>query len=445
MLKKIFTKCQSFYEQWNQPSPPFVSFYPYDGAQNPAERALAIACATGPLVKISPIFSHYLLTDPQAIKTILVTEAESYDKYYAGYHRLADILGQGLLIQMGSVWEKNRQLLQPLFHKKNLNVFFEICKTHTENALNTLEHYSNQNQALDMHQWLMELVLAIAFEFLTGSLLAPPDIKELINHFTQAQRCAYYALSLKRWVITPKNVHYHRVKRLINQFFNQLLAAPPTKHLNFLNFLREQHRDSPQGKSAILAELKTFLITGHETIGNGLTWALYLLSQHPLYQESIEQESRIDTISAFDYIEGLEKTKYIWQESMRLYPPIWSFARRAIESVEVAGFSLPKGSIIMISPYVLHRLPLYWQEPSLFRPQRFLEKPFPQKFTYLPFGAGPHICIASNVANWQAQYILSLLCKNFTFIPTHPHRDIPLELLITLRPKVPLYLKPIRR
>ncbi len=188
-------------------------------------------------------------------------------------------------------------------------------------------------------------------------------------------------------------------------------------------------------------ELVTLLVAGHETVASALTWAWALLAQHPATADRIAQEAgdaaRLDPGS-------LPFTQAAFDEALRLYPPAWLITRRAAEADEVAGTPVSAGSLILISPYIVQRRAELWAEPDVFRPERFLGQP-PPRFNYLPFGAGPRLCIGQSFARWEGTILLAALANRFRLEAQRP--GLPgIEPLVTLRPHggLSLTLKPRR-
>jgi cytochrome P450 len=198
-------------------------------------------------------------------------------------------------------------------------------------------------------------------------------------------------------------------------------------------------------------EVMTIFLAGHETTANALTWTLYLLSEHPTIEKRLQEEiysilgdDRISVTA--DDVPKLEYTQKIVTESLRLYPPAWALGRQAINDYEVGGYTIPKGSIILMSQYVLHRNPRYFHEPDRFYPDRWTEefkKQLP-RFTFFPFGGGIRGCIGEPFAWMEAILLISTLCRQWKMkhVPSH---KVVLKPLITLRPKYGMCMKITKR
>jgi cytochrome P450 len=186
-------------------------------------------------------------------------------------------------------------------------------------------------------------------------------------------------------------------------------------------------------------EVMTMLLAGHETTSLALSWAWYLIAQHPMVRERLESE--LDAVLAerdpsFEDLGRLPYTKMVVEETLRLYPPAWGFSREALQPDTVGGYDLPRGWLVFIIPYVMHRHPRYWVRPDTFDPTRFSpeESAARAKYVYLPFGAGPRQCIGNQFAMVEAQLVLATLAARFRLVVENRAPVEPWP-LITLRPR----------
>lgn len=208
-------------------------------------------------------------------------------------------------------------------------------------------------------------------------------------------------------------------------------------------------RDGEQGTSLsdrqIRNEALSLFVAGHETTANALTWCWYLLSQHPDILVQIQAEGdrvlagRLPTVAD---LPNLPYTLQVFKEALRLYPPVYAFTRRAISSVLMGGYRIPRGASIVMSPYTLHRHPQFYPEPGRFDPERFApeqEQKLP-RYTYLPFGAGTHICLGMHFAQLEGHLLLATMAQRLTFAYAGSGPIEP-EPLLTLRPKGAMLMK----
>ena len=205
--------------------------------------------------------------------------------------------------------------------------------------------------------------------------------------------------------------------------------------------LEAQDEETGEGMSdrQLRDEAITIFAAGHETSANGLAWTLYLLAQHPEMLRKVKAEvQRVlgDGLPQFEDLRNLSYTRQVVEEGMRLYPPAWAIGREAVETDEILGQTIPAKSILFLSIYALHRHPQLWTDPNRFDPDRFAPEQAKERsrWHYLPFGAGPRMCIGNNFALMEMQLLLALLVRQFNFTVA-PGFTAELQPLITLKPK----------
>jgi len=191
--------------------------------------------------------------------------------------------------------------------------------------------------------------------------------------------------------------------------------------------------------------MMTLFLAGHETTANALTWTWYLLSQNPAVEARLTDELhrvlRGRPPQAVD-LQLLPYTEMVVRESLRLYPPAPGFAREPIEDVLIGGYKIPRGSLITVSTYALHRDPRLFDDPERFDPERFAagwEARIP-RHAYLPFGGGPRVCIGNGFATMEARLILATVAQHWTFL-LEPDQEVTTVQLVTLRPKKGIRMK----
>jgi len=201
----------------------------------------------------------------------------------------------------------------------------------------------------------------------------------------------------------------------------------------------------PETPPAVAAErlgdqIATIVVAGHETTAAALFWTLYLLARHPGEQERLVAEIAplgLTPDNAADLLPELVRTRAVVDESLRLYPPAFVIVRQALHDDEAGGVPVPKGSLVLIAPWIMHRHRRFWRAPDRFDPSRFMpDAPPPPRFAYIPFGAGPRICVGSPFALTELVLVVASLVRAFR-IALPPHRPVTPVGLITLQPDVP--------
>jgi cytochrome P450 len=251
----------------------------------------------------------------------------------------------------------------------------------------------------------------------------------------------------------PINRRFRDSQARLDAFIYDLMAArraDSAEHNDLLTLLLEATGSDgrPLSDAMIRDEIMTMIVAGYETVATGLTWTWHLLAREPAAAAQLRAElaavlaGRAPTLADLPQLPFL---RMVVEEAWRLYPPAWLITRRATAADEIGGAAIPAGAVMVISPYVLHHSAEYWPDPDRFDPSRFRDgAPPPSHCTFLPFGAGPRLCIGNRLAEMEAQLILATLVPHFA--PAHATpRPVGLKPLVTIRPRggLPMQLRPV--
>ena len=395
--------------------------------------------------RVGPRLVHFI-NDLDAIKRVLQMNNRNYTKAQA-YNKLELLLGKGLLTSESDFWRRQRRLAQPAFHRHKIALLAEGMVGATRRLLEGLEPLAESGEAFDINKWMMQVTMDIVARSLFSTALAEEDFQRVANaldfllHETIRRAMAPWFVELP----TRKNRRYHRHIDELNQIVMRIISErreSGEKKPDLLGMLLEAH-DEETGEGMddlqLRDEVMTLFLAGHETTANALTWLWKVLSHHPTVQKAVVDEVE-DVLEgrdpSADDIAKLTYSRRVLDEVMRLYPPVPFFARRAIQEDTLCGYTVPAGSNVVISPYILHRLEDLWTNPEGFDPDRFTEEAKKQrnKFAYLPFGGGPRFCIGNHFAIMEALIVMSMMLQRYRvdLVPYHP---IEFELSLTLRPK----------
>ena len=399
----------------------------------------------------------FVTTDLTAIAQVLQRNQKNYRKSIA-YRNLRLALGNGLVTNEGESWFQQRRLIQPGFHKATLNGLFVAMGEVAENYMENLWHRTAEPAVLDLSVELMKVTADIVLKTLF-STDNPADSAEMYRIMAEAQD---YIIdrTTKPYLIPLYHLNgRHRHFRKDMDWFDQQLYTlvkerrATTRRPNDLLTMLLEARDADTGETMEDRQLRDEAITlfaaGHETSSNALTWTLFLLSQHPRVLQRLQQEvDQVlgDRTPTFDDLPKLKYTLQVLKEAMRLYPPAYAVGREAIADDVILGHRVPARSVLFIAIAAVHRNPKWYQRPGDFYPEHFLpeaEKERPS-LAYLPFGAGPRMCIGNHFALMEMQLLLAMMVRRFNFhlLPGHPVKPVP---LITLKPKYGLKMTVERR
>jgi cytochrome P450 len=303
------------------------------------------------------------------------------------------------------------------------------------------------SRTLDMHAEMMRLTFRIVGKTLFGSDVEG-DAQAIGKALTVAMRFANDHIEtlqlLPVWLPLPKNIRFREARATLDALVYRLIDEHrgEERRGDLLSMLMAVTDEGDGGKMTpkqLRDEVMTLVLAGFETTANALSWALYLVAQHPVVARRLEEEAtRVlgGREATFEDVPLLEYTERVMQEAMRLYPPAWAFERQAVEDDEIGGYAIPKGTTIAICPYVLHRNPAIWENPERFDPDRFLPERSNERsrFAYLPFGDGPRVCIGKGFAMMAMKIILAMLACSFRWRMAS-NDPVEMDPRITLRPR----------
>ncbi len=404
----------------------------------------------GDLVRlpIMPGLTFLIAAHPEGAEHILSTHQERYGKPDLFLKPMGLVQGQGLFTSEGEFWLKQRRLMQPAFHQKQLVRLHAVMLSCVQSLLHEWEK-KPEGEVIDIAAEMTRLTLKIV-----SSALFSVDISGESDQLGQAFRTAleyvYYRmntpLALPVWIPTPKNLQFRQAKQTLDCIVLEIIQSRrqnPTDTCDLLSMLlAARDEDTGEGMSdrQLQDEVITLINAGHETTATSLAWTWYLLGTHPGIMAKMQDELQTvlnGDIPTFEKLPQLQYTRRVFDESLRLCPPGLGLAPRiALEDDEIQGYFIPKGTIVNITQYFISRHPEFWENPEQFDPDRFLPEKVNQraKFVYFPFGAGPHICIGKSFAVMESTIILAAIAQRF-HIELVPNQPIEIDPRFTLRPK----------
>lgn len=390
--------------------------------------------------------------NPEVIRHYMEGDYMKFPKA-SGYKWMGLFLGNGLVINEGKSWKKQRRLAQPSFHRNQLAKLSETMVNEIETFRVLLEE--KEGQSIDIFTEMMAITLNIIGKSMFNTGFSQSELQEvhtwvpfLMEHIAIIRSNPIARLLSK---VNGKRRKFNTGLASLDQMVFRIIEerrkdAQSSADLTGM-FMSAVDEDTGQkmDDKAIRDELMTLFMAGHETSANALTWAIYLLSRHPEEMEKVLAE--IETVlqgrlPGFEEVPKLTYTRQVLLETMRLYPPVPLIARSNTEAFDLVGYHFPAKSDIVFDFYHLHRDPQLWDDPNRFDPSRFTperEKSRPYNH-YLPFASGPRRCIGDRFAMMEMQMVLAVLLRNFNFKPLDL-AEKEFETHITLRPKGGLFMK----
>jgi cytochrome P450 len=414
------------------------------------------------------------INDPDYIREVLVTQASAFVKERT-VRRMKVLLGEGLITSDDPIHMRQRKIAAPAFHRQRIaaygNQIVEIAASHRDRW--------QPNQTIDIAAASMELSLQIVARTLFDTQVTPEieSINSEVNTIMDLYNfiVAFPKIESFLHLPIPGIMKFRRSKARLDAVVDSLIQehraaaaqGEPDKG-DLLSMLltstyepsTSEPTDPNSGEQAehmsdaqVRDEVLTIFLAGYETVANALTWTWYLLSQNPeveakLHAELDEvlgtgDEQRLPTLADYP---SLRYTEQVFAESMRMYPPAWAMGRMSTREIELGPYTLPKGSHVFFSQYILGRTPEFFPDPLHFDPERFTPeaKAARHKYTYFPFGGGGRQCIGESFAWMEGVFSIATIAQRWRprFVPTYPITPQP---KITLRPKYPVMMQLVPR
>ncbi len=394
-----------------------------------------------------PHVKAFVAITPKIVEQVLLTQSNRFTKQTRGYDQLRRVLGNGLLTSEGSFWLRQRRLAQPAFHRERLHALGVVMVRATNELVASWAPHLASRKPFDVSTEMMKVTLRIVGEtLLSSNVSAESDrvTRALSNGLETMQYTLTHPFSPPAWVPTAQNRRIHAAEHELNDVVMGVIAerrrgvGPKDDLLGMLMSAVDADTHEQMNDEQLRDEVLTIMLAGHETTAVLLSWALYLLSLHPDIERRVRAElaqvlnGRDPTAADAPKFEFLNR---VIKEVLRLYPPAWILARRVTEDTVIDGWNLPKRSVLLISTYVLHRLPETFSNPEGFDPDRWLHEDELPRGAYVPFSLGPRKCIGDSFAQLEAALILATLLPKvrLDWAPGQPAPEP--EPMITLRPR----------
>lgn len=394
--------------------------------------------------------NSFILNRPDAIRHVLLSNYENYSRTPAGIRMLRPVLGDGLLIAEGHSWTFQRRTLAPAFTPRATANLVPHMTAVLDETIAKLD--AQTSEPVDLREMMQRMTLEIAGRtmFSFGMDRHGPTLRNFVMEYG-ARLGRPYLLDMVLPLSWPSPMDFARARfrKRWTEFVAMLIAerremgkkdgAPPRDLFDLMDEARDPETGKGFSDEQLVDEVATMILAGHETTATALFWALYLLALDPDTQQEIASETRGEHLDSMADIDRQKFTRAAIEETMRLYPPAFLIARAAREKDNAAGVEIGKGDIIMIAPWLLHRHEKLWDQPNAFIPKRFMSTEAPDRFAYLPFGAGPRVCIGAPFAQAESVLALARLIGAFRVELADTSPVIPLGVVTTQPDRSPLF------
>ena len=399
-----------------------------------------------------------MLNDPGKIQQVLQDNHRSYEK--GKYYSFVKLLfGDGVFTGDGEEGHAHRRTAQPAFNGDRLSRMLASMVEAADEMVGRWGRKGPREAQIDIATEMTEVTLDVVCRTLFSIKF---DQRFRVLHGAMAEslreieRRIWSPLNAPLSWPTIRNRKLRRNVEAIHACVDRILADRrdcPDRHEDLLSMIfASAAPEAPESETfeSIRTQALGMLIAGHETTANALTWTWYLLSKHPDIERRLHAEVRDvlgDREPTFEDLKRLEYTEAVFEEAMRLYPPIWTQSRTAIEDDSIDGIHIPAGRVVMLCSYAVHRNARYWENPEGFDPDRFLpggERSSNERYSYFPFGGGPRTCLGHRFAMLEAKVILARTAQSYRLALRPGCRAVP-EPMITLRPSTSIPMVAMRR
>ena len=397
----------------------------------------------------------YFFNHPDHARHVLADNSASYHKGI-GLIQARRALGDGLLTSEGDLWRKQRRTIAPVFQHTRIAAQAAVVAEEATDLVRRLRRHEG-GTPVDLLGELTGLTLGVL-----GCTLLDADMSpfESVGHSFEAvqDQAMFEMVSLgmvPTWIPLPRQRRFRRARRdlyrVVDGLVAQRMARPVPLGDDVLSVLiasTREESDARVGKRRLRDELVTLLLAGHETTASTLGWAFHLIDRHPEVAERLRAEALDvlgDRAPVHEDLRRLRYTTMVVNEVMRLYPPVWILPRRAQRDDEIGGYHVPAGSDVLVSPYTLHRHPDFWADPERFDPDRFdpARTVSPPRYAYIPFGAGPRVCVGSSLGLMEATFVIAVVCRELRLTTLPDHRVVPEPMLsLRIRGGLPVTVSP---
>lgn len=401
------------------------------------------------------VFRAYLVTEPAYIQHVLRGNHLNYDKNLLDYQLVKRVLGNGLLTSDGDFWKRQRRLAQPAFARTRIEQYGPLMVRAAEDLARDWREIADGSGELALDREMARITFRIIGEaIMSTNLRAESEIfraafdkaNALLIRRMESVVPAFLPMPMDGLLRRAAGVLQDMAMRLIRQRRAELerqgavdAEAGSLDLMTRLMLARDPESGEVMSDLQLRDELLTLLTAGHETTANALTWTFYLLARNPGAREKLEAE--LDGLPGdrpldVSDLERLSYTRMVFEESMRLYPPVWSIVRRAAGDDVIDGYPIPKGSIMLLPMWVVHRSERFWERPDEFRPERFSaeESAGRPAFAYYPFSGGPRMCMGRDFGMMEGVLLLANLAREFR-LEQAEDRVVEPEARVTLGPQ----------
>lgn len=361
-----------------------------------------------------------VVADPHAVEDIFVHRSKSFSKGGGFWEQGRLAVGNGLALSEGELWRRQRRLMNPEFRRARIAGFRTIIAATVDELLVDLEREAGRGEAFDISVWTAKLLSTLTVRILFGSELNNATfvrLRDALGDLLDGVLAGVVTRSLPPWVPVPGGARFEAARQTVDEIVLGVIAErrrSGDSHEDLLNMLlHAADDDGTMSDQQLRDEVVITYIAGYETTAWALAWGLRLLAEHPALVGEL-QAALADEAQDPLALPLLDAT---FREILRLYPSAPFLPRRALEDEQLLGYRIPVGTDVVVLPWLVHRNPKYWAEPTRFDPRRHLDGSERPRMAWMPFGGGQRLCIGMGLATMEAGLTLGALLRRFTPLP----------------------------
>ncbi len=390
----------------------------------------------------------WVVADPATIKRVLVSNHRSYT-IGVGLDRVRILVGDGIIVSEGEVWKRQHRMMQPMFQRSQVERFGELIAAVNGRRLGNWAEKAASGDTLNITRETSECALEVVLRATLGAdfdrLLADLGANPFALLTEEAARDLRFAFRFRQ---LGKHVEQVISRREAAGAGEAAATGADGDWLSMMMAARDRRDGSAMSHRELIDEVMSIIVAGHETTAAVLNSVWYLLSQHPEVEAKLHAE--VDATELPDLklttVEALHYTHQVILEALRLYPPVWVLTRRCVHADRLAGYEVPAGTDVFMSPYVVQRDPRHWPDPEAFRPERFAAgaESAAHRFAFLPFSAGPRHCVGETFATYEMAIHVYHAARRFR-LRCAQSGPIAMEARINLRTREDVLMRVERR
>lgn len=407
-----------------------------------------LAKANGGMTHVKMMwFDMFFVNEPALMRELLIKHSNQMHRDPFTSDVFGRMLGRGVFTSEGKQWKKQRKMVQPAFHAMRIRAYADVMAEYTREMMAGWQAGEVREIDRDVTALTLRIIAKTMYNVDIRSQTA--EIGRLMKEIVGvAQAQLQMSFVPPKWMPTALNRRQNRalkeVRGLLLEIIEERRASGRDEGdlLSMLLNARDED-DQPMPDEQLLDECITLFFAGHDTTAATLMWLWQLLASHPDVVARLRGELAGvvgDRSVSFADLAGLPYLEAVVKESMRLYPPAFGFGRTVQETFTIGDVTFPKGAVVMFNTFVTHRRADLYDEPERFRPGRFLDGSDPGRYAYLPFGAGPRVCLGNMFALLEARIILATMVQHHT-LSLVDNSPVVLDTQVTLRPRAPMMMR----